>query len=339
MKILLLTIVLVNLALSTAYFDFDKEWEAFKEKHHKKTSRSKAELEKRKQIFKENLDKINEHNAKNKGYSLGITKFTDWTEEEFNSMLRPANVPEPEITTELKPLKAGQKFKLAERSDDAEIPDFWDWREQGKVTPVKDQNPCSSCWAFGATAAIESLILIQYNQTYILSEQNLMDCVNDTYGRAYPTCQYGGWPAWAYKYIMDHGGYALDAQYPYIRETQECKQDIRRYADISGFIKITPGDEEEMKKIVYLNGPISVDVDARGFGYLKDGIYEWEGCATEQGNHIVTIVGYGSQDGRDYWIIKNSWGSDWGENGFGKIIRGKNMCAIAMHADYPVRYT
>jgi C1A family cysteine protease len=297
------------------------------------STRGKKEAQLRKQVFSKNyeeVEKFNREAAEGKhSYTIGLNAFSDWTEEEKNSILRKNDVPEP---TE-------KHYRTAGAPYGGPLPDFVDWRDKGKVTGVRAQGGCASCWAFGATAAIETMLLIKYNQTVDLSEQHLMDCTDGKYGRDYPTCDYGGWPAWAYQYIIDNGGYALEEHYPYLEQTQECKKDDSwKHGSISGFVDIKPGDEEEMKRVVATVGAISVDIDASGsMGSYFDGVYQRKNCGTQRGNHIVTIIGYGTEKGRDYWLVKNSWGDWWGQNGIGKIARGVNMCAIAMHANYPVK--
>lgn len=337
MKFLLVSILVLNLGFTVFALDIDAAWKDFKDKFHSKSTRSKSELAERKKIFTENVKEIEEHNSNpDNTFTMGINKFSDWSEAEKQAMLLPDDLPEPEIETVLRPVKKGEKVNLEVRS--GTVPDSWDWRAKGKVSPIRDQNPCSSCWAFGATAAIESLYLIKYNKTLDLSEQNLMDCVDKRYERPRATCDYGGWPQWAYKFIYESKGYAEESQYPYIRQTQQCKASSNfKSGLIDGWVTVPPGNEEEMKKALYSFGPLTVNIDAAGFYALNNGIYDTTACSNF-GNHIVTIVGYGTEKGRDYWIIKNSWTTGWGEKGFGKVARGKNMCGIANHVTYPVKY-
>uniref|UniRef100_A0A8C2XCW5 Cathepsin 12 n=1 Tax=Cyclopterus lumpus TaxID=8103 RepID=A0A8C2XCW5_CYCLU len=213
---------------------------------------------------------------------------------------------------------------------------FVDYRNMGYVTEVKDQGFCGSCWAFSTTGAIEGQIYKKTGQLVSLSEQNLVDCSRSygTYG-----CN-GAWMANAYDYVVNNGLQATDA-YPYSSvDTQPCYYDSRlAVAHIKDYRFLPKGDEQALADAVATVGPITVAIDAdhSSFLFYSSGIYDEPTCNPNNLSHAVLLVGYGSDGGQDYWIIKNSWGSSWGEGGYMRMVRdGRNTCGIASYALYPV---
>ncbi|KAK6491087.1 cathepsin L1 [Huso huso] len=211
-----------------------------------------------------------------------------------------------------------------------------DYKTLGHVTPVKDQGTCGSCWAFSTTGAIEEQIFKKTGKLVSLSEQNLVDCSRDygTYG-----CS-GAWMADAYQYVLDNGllplystGMSLE------QDGQPCFYDSRRSAaKITGLKFLPAGDEKALADAVATTGPITVTADASNpiFQFYNSGIYDELDCNGNNLNHAVLLVGYGTEGGQDYWIINNSWGTLWGENGYMKIARNKNnACEIANYTLFP----
>uniref|UniRef100_A0A3B4FQE9 Cathepsin L1-like n=1 Tax=Pundamilia nyererei TaxID=303518 RepID=A0A3B4FQE9_9CICH len=211
-----------------------------------------------------------------------------------------------------------------------------DYRNMGFVTEVKDQGFCGSCWAFSTTGAIEAQLYKKTGQLISLSEQNLVDCSKSfgTYG-----CS-GAWMANAYDYVVSNGLESSNT-YPYTSvDTQPCFYDSRlAVAHIRDYRFIPRGDEQAMADALATIGPITVAIDAdhASFLFYSSGIYDEPNCNPNNLNHAVLLVGYGSQEGQDYWIIKNSWGTGWGEGGFMRIVRnGQNACGLASYALYPI---
>ncbi|KAM8888493.1 procathepsin L [Synchiropus picturatus] len=211
-----------------------------------------------------------------------------------------------------------------------------DYRNLGYVTEIKDQGFCGSCWAFSTTGAIEGQIYKKTGQLVSLSEQNLVDCSRPygTYG-----CS-GAWMANAYDYVV-HNGLQSTQSYPYTSvDTQPCfyNRDLA-VAHIRDYRFIPKGNEQALADAVATIGPITVGVDADhpSFLFYNSGIYEEPNCNPNNLSHAVLLVGYGSEGGKDYWIIKNSWGSAWGEGGYMRMIRnGRNTCGMASYALYPI---
>lgn len=194
---------------------------------------------------------------------------------------------------------------------------------------MKDQGSCGSCWTFSTVGCLESAHLIKYGVLETYAEQQLVDCAGDfdNYG-----CN-GGLPSHAFEYIYYTGGIETEDAYPYKAVDQTCQVDSSKFAlSVGHSVNITEGDEVELKQAVYQQ-PVSVAFQVvDDFGGYTSGVYSSTSCQNGPSdvNHAVLAVGYGTDDsGMDYWIVKNSWGTDWGDQGFFKIQRGVNMCGIA----------
>ncbi|KAJ9170866.1 hypothetical protein P3X46_018930 [Hevea brasiliensis] len=291
-----------------------------------KSYRSAGERQRRFQIFKDNVEFIDSFNAKgHKTYKLGINKFADQTIAEFQATHKG-----------YKRLGSKRLEKTSFKYENVTVvPPSMDWRKKGAVTPVKDQGNCLSCWAFSAVAAIEGIIKITTGKLISLSEQELLDC--DTKG-INQGCK-GGLMEDAFKFIISKKGISSRANYTYKANQGTCKKapheaKIKRY-------EVVPANNETKLLMAVANQPVSVCVDSRSqdFTYYENGIFMGD-CGTEV-DHGVTIVGYGTtSEGIKYWLVKNSWGDDWGENGYMRIKRDvaakEGLCAIATDSSYPI---
>lgn len=221
---------------------------------------------------------------------------------------------------------------------DFKAPDSMDWRDKGAVTPVKNQGQCGSCWAFSATGTLEGAHFIKTRKLVSLSEQNIMDCTNNTkYDQ--DACE-GGWPYVALQYIIDNKGIDTEESYPY-----EGKNDVCRYnaahagATVQSYVQIQSGNEKELMEAVTKYGPVSVGIQCtNNFQLYLGGVLVDPLCDQNRDtiDHAVLVVGYGTENGQDYWLVKNSWAEDWGDEGYIKMARNKgNMCMIASAAVYP----
>jgi len=219
------------------------------------------------------------------------------------------------------------------------FPDNFDWRIVGAVSHVKDQGNCGSCWTFSTTGALEShWAIVKGIAPPDLSEQQLVDCAGDynNFG-----CN-GGLPSQAFQYIQDAGGLDSEIIYPYTGVDGECEfLKTQIVASVPyGSANITSGDENALQESLFGFGPISIAFEVTDdFMDYDSGVYTGSTCHQDTGhvNHAVLAIGFG-HDGKsnlDYWLVKNSWGTSWGEEGYFRIKRGSNECGLAVCASYP----
>ncbi|XP_047341060.1 senescence-specific cysteine protease SAG39-like [Impatiens glandulifera] len=285
-------------------------------------------------IFKENVAYIDSFNAAgNKTYKLAINKFADLTNDEFNK--RNGFLLSNNRVRDSKVMNSSFMYENA-----SFMPTEVDWRKKGAVTPVKRQGNCGCCWAFSAVAAIEGITQIKTGNLINLSEQELVDC--DIYGPD-KGCG-GGLMSHAFEFAINNGGLTSESNYPYQGTDQDtCKQNLitNNVATITGYENVPPNSESALQQAVSYQ-PVSVAIDADGseFRFYSGGVYTGESCSTNL-NHGVTVVGYGvtEEDGTKYWLVKNSWGDNWGEEGYVRMARDveaqEGTCGIAMNAAYP----
>uniref|UniRef100_A0A804MNM4 Peptidase C1A papain C-terminal domain-containing protein n=1 Tax=Zea mays TaxID=4577 RepID=A0A804MNM4_MAIZE len=260
-------------------------------------------------------------------YRLGINRFADMSWEEFRATRLGA-------AQNCSATLAGNHQMRAAAA--AAMPETKDWREDGIVSPVKNQGHCGSCWTFSTTGALEAAYTQATGKAISLSEQQLVDC-----GFAFNNfgCK-GGLPSQAFEYIKYNGGLDTEESYPYQGVNGICQFKAENVGvKVLDSVNITLGAEDELKDAVGLVRPVSVAFEViSGFRLYKTGVYTSDHCGTTpmDVNHAVLAVGYGVENGVPYWLIKNSWGADWGDEGYFKMEMGKNMCGVATCASYPV---
>jgi C1A family cysteine protease len=291
------------------------EFQNFISKHHK-NYKDDLEYQSKYEAFKSNQAKILKVNQESRSYKLGTTKFADMTKEEFSSLL----------TAKYQPAK--KPVKSLKTSD---FPSQVDWRQEGHVTQVKDQGYCGSCWAFATVAAVESLVSITYGKTTDLSEQELVDC-SGNFGNL--GCD-GGYLEAAFDYMTVYG-ISNEWMYRYRGEDGFCRvwDTLDPQVTLSEYGYVQPNDWAQLVIAIYYM-PITVIVDATEWGLYTTGVFDSTDCSTEL-NHAVLAVGFDLD--RGFYIIKNSWGTDWGEDGFIRLTieEGEGTCGVQMHAIYPV---
>ncbi|KAM9309802.1 cathepsin S-like [Pholidichthys leucotaenia] len=325
------TLLLVSLCMgAAAMFEgrLDVHWELWK-KMYKKNYENEMENVRRRAIWEKNLMFVTMHNLEVSlglhSYEVGMNHLGDLTRDEIRRFYAPLTPP-----TNLQ--KAPSTFFNGSR---AALPESVDWRQQGYVTRVKNQGGCGSCWAFSAVGALEGQLAKATGNLVDLSPQNLVDC-SGKYGNM--GCS-GGWPYKAFQYVIDNNGIDSETGYPYEGMDEECHYSSTYNASTcSQYNSLPSGDEDALKQAVATVGPISVCIDAfqQSFFLYKSGVYDDPSCSQEI-NHAVLLVGYGSEDGKDYWLVKNSWGTEFGEDGYVKMVRNKDdQCGIALYGYYPV---
>jgi C1A family cysteine protease len=267
-------------------------------------------------IFADNLQRAEKMNSENENTEFGVTKFMDMTPEEFR-----ANV----LMTTVPPLRNSKQGPYHYSKFNASAPSSFDWRSKsGVVTPVYNQGQCGSCWAFSATENIESQWALGGHTLTSLSMQQIVDCDKMDYGCG------GGWPYHAYEYVISAGGQDSYASYPYTAENGAC---VFKSADVVAKLRswtyVTQSESEsEMVDYLYAHGPLSVCVDAASWMYYTGGVFMASACSTSI-DHCVEAIGYNIGASTPYWIIRNSWGTDWGIAGYMQLQYGQDACAVA----------
>jgi C1A family cysteine protease len=315
----------------TSFVDESDEWKQFSnfQERFSKRYESLQELENRFKIFRSNLKNIILHNLDyTQNFTMGINQFTDLTPEEFKA----------QYVSGLK-AEVGSYGCKSFASGASGAPSSIDWRSKGAVTSVKDQGQCGSCWTFSSTGAIEGAWAIAKGQLIDLSEEQLVECAT---GMSYGShgCN-GGQMEGAFKYVIEHGQCSLSS-YPYTSGTGQsgsCKS-CQPVAHVSSCSDVKPNDQISLKAAVAQQPiAIAIEADTRYFQSYSSGVLTSSSCGTNL-DHGVLIVGYGTENGIDYWLVKNSWGTSWGDKGYVKIARSDStndpgICGIAMDPSFP----
>jgi len=351
-------------------------WEAFKTRFAKRYSSISEEETRRQILLRKlAIIKAHnvEESLGMHPFAIGLNEFSDWSKDEYRKYLtgfkpRPADgpsidsgtlpdqtlpqvvdkyevlqerpvpmqlEPEQEVPAEMEEqlIRRALASRWRWRRDTSSLPAEVDWRKKGWVTPVKNQGKCGSCWSFTATGALEGQ---NFNKTGVLvslSEQNLVDCSTSNYG-----CD-GGVTDYAFRYVKQTGGIASEDSYPYTGKQGTCKYSAANKAGTcSAWTDLPPGDEAALQRAVATVGPVAVAIDASStlFQLYRRGVYKNPSCSSTNLDHAVLLVGYGTYKGAPYWLVKNSWGTGWGQDGYVMMARNQgNMCGIATYASYP----
>jgi KDEL-tailed cysteine endopeptidase len=329
---LLLTLFFVSTSASnlkgTSINNDWKEFSLFRDRFRKVYS-SDEEIDARFEAFRSNMRSIIEHNiVPGQNFTLGVNQFSDLTAEEFKVLYINSGYKSGSTTV-------GSYGCKTFTSTATSAPTSLDWRQKNAVTEVKDQGQCGSCWTFSSTGASEGAWAIATGKLIDLSEQQLVDCAT---GAAYGShgCN-GGQMEGADKYLIANGQCSL-ASYPYTAADGKCKT-CSPVAHFSSCSDVKPNDQVSLLGAVAL-GPVSVaiEADTRYFQSYTSGILDASTCGTTL-DHGVLVVGYGIDNGKKYWNVKNSWGVTWGEQGYVRILRSDStnnagICGIAMDPSY-----
>lgn len=342
--------------LSTdVWSDFHQFLVRFRSKQHAYTSFE--EFQHRFEVFRDNWHAIREHNAaatQTKPFTLGINAFSDLTLDEFRRTYAQAGYKkkqkEQNEQTEQKEqnlrgsngVDVGygcKSFEYKESNDT--LPASVDWREKGAVTSVKNQGQCGSCWTFSSTGAVEGALAVATGKLVDLSEQELVDCATGFWYGSHG-CN-GGQMEGAFKYVIQHGQ-CLDKDYPYVsgdtKTNGKCEQSLcASAATMKQCWDVKPNDQVSLMAAVAKRPvAVAIEADTKYFQSYSGGVLTADACGTTL-DHGVLVVGYGEETGIPYFLVKNSWGGDWGENGYVKIARSglrddAGVCGIAMDPSF-----
>jgi len=290
-----------------------------------------AEYEMRKGIWNYNVKRIDEFNKENHSYELGMNEFGAHTEQEFFHTRKNLGLSEP--------FKGNSVYGLEFEPTHEEMPSFVDWRSSGRVSSVKNQGHCGSCYTFSVTGSIEGAYAEKTGNISQFSEQEILDCGTGNLG--INGCGGGNMDA-VFNWIIENGGLETERQYPYDVKVETCKLNKKSEfsVKVKNFVDIPWADEESLAEAIATVGPVSVAIDASGwtFMFYKTGVYNPPTCSPIQLNHAVLAVGYGTDEEEgDYYLVKNGWGVKWGDKGYIKMARNRgNKCGIATMASYPI---
>jgi len=331
--------VLIGLALAMDY-DLTMEHKALFRLYVQQNNvqfKSQEDRNERFAVFSANVDKIKQLNSEavtqGRSTRFALNKYALLSEEEFRAMMLNSKMPDSWL-----PGPDARIAPLASQSDIDGLPTSWDWRTKTPpvVTPVKNQGACGSCYTFSTTGNIEGVWALAGHPLVSLSEQNLMDCDHVCIKGVCDGGCNGGMMANAFTWIIQSHGIESEADYPYEMENGKCRFNPQKIAaSITNFTFI---DKTAVQMQVYLfkNGPISIAADATMWQFYYSGVWYFP-CGTSL-DHGILIVGWGVETdilGQEmpYWIVKNSWGGDWGLNGYILIERGDNRCGLQQ---YPI---
>ena len=280
-------------------------------------------------------DEYIEHvNHQNFTYTLGHNKFSGMSQSEYIDYFNLKNI--------FFDYQHGNKVD----TEYVELADSVNWVESGAVTPVKDQGQCGSCWSFSTTGSLEGAYYIKYGNLLSFSEQQLVSCDNFKHGGHDMGCN-GGLMDSAFQWIEQNNGLCLESDYSYVSGTTgksgscETTCDVVKNSVIHEYNDVAPSSDDAMMSAL-MQQPVSIAIqaDQKEFQLYQSGVFTGS-CGVEL-DHGVLVVGYGSENGEDYYLVKNSWSTSWGDNGYIKLGRGSQynsgagQCGMLMQGSYPI---
>lgn len=322
---------------SASYPNFN-HWAAY----HGKVYGGATERDYRNSVFDANVQRIYQHNKNgNATWTMSVNKFADMTGAEWRRRYVSGGYNNKSSYSPFSFLRGGQAarvYNYTTEGNSSALPTSVDWTTKGVVTPVKNQEQCGSCWAFSATGAMEGAWALSNGSLFNVSEQQLVDCSTSEGNQG---CN-GGLMDYAFQYVLDNKGITTEAAYPYTATgPNNCVSSGKpSVVTLSGF-KDVPANSEVALLTAIAQQPVSVAVEADqdSFQFYSGGVMT-KACGTNL-DHGVLAVGYGTLGGQDYYLVKNSWGADWGQDGYILLGRGAafgayGQCGIQMDASYPV---
>jgi C1A family cysteine protease len=310
------------------FFDWMKE--------HKIEAKNGEHLVKMIQNFANNDDLIETHNAKKATYTLGHNKFSAMSNDEFAAYVHSGGVKRPTDRN------SSAKFLHKAPADVSALPSSIDWTTKGAVAAVKDQGQCGSCWSFSTVCALEGAYAIKYGTLTTFSEQYFVSCDNRKHGGSDMGCN-GGLMDSAFEWA-ETNGVCSEASYPYVsgdsKDSEDCLSTGVKVSGASpkSYTDVTPdSDSAMMSALAQQPVSIAIEADQTAFQLYKSGVFT--ATCGDSLDHGVTAVGYGTEDGQDYYLVRNSWGDSWGEAGYIKLERGGSQkhgqCGMLSEPSYP----
>lgn len=309
----------------------DLDWERWKTIYQKQYSSEEEELSRR-LIWEKTLKIVTVHNLEESmgkhSYTMAMNGFADMTSEEVTATMTGLRVSDSEMDN--------LTVDWPQESIQDQAPGCIDWRKSGYVTNVKNQGSCGSCWAFSSVGALEGQLKKKTGRLVSLSPQNLVDC-SGKYGNY--GC-HGGFMTRAFRYVINNHGIDSETSYPYEGRDNNCRYKTSgRAATCVSYKQIPKGSETYLERAVASVGPISIAIDSslKSFHHYHRGVYYDSKCSSSNINHAVLVVGYCVDKGVPYWLVKNSWGTRWGDHGYIRMAKNRgNLCGIASFASYPL---
>ena len=292
-------------------------------------------------IWNENNNFIEKINSMNLSYTLGHNQFSGMDEVQFRDYLGYQSENIQKLNSQTQYLRGSNEYII-----ESSLPTNIDWVEKGAVTPVKDQGQCGSCWSFSTTGALEGAYFTTYGKLPSFSEQQLVDCDNLKNGGKDHGCN-GGLMDNAFTWIQKNGGLCEESDYPYTsgvtKTVGKCETSCLEISNskITDFLDVPPSSDNSMMNALSKQPvSIAIEADQKEFQLYKSGVFTGT-CGTKL-DHGVLVVGYGSQQDGDFYLIKNSWGTSWGDGGYIKLGRGKQynngdgQCGMLLQGSYPI---
>jgi cathepsin L len=310
-----------NLGVAVATNLIEKDFQQWRVQN-KKFYANSIDYQRRLSIFTQNVKRIEEFNAGDNTFTVGLNYFSDLENSEFRALYTMANLPMDHSEYPMHVVSG------------VSAPASWDWRAQGgMVNAVKDQGQCGSCWAFGGAQAMESANAIAGNGLKSFSEQNILDC---SWSLGNQGCN-GGWHNWAIQYVINNNGIDSEASYPYTATSSKtCKYNVANKAGTVGHVIQVANSASALQDASAAHViAIAIDASHWSFQQYKTGVYNEPACSSTSLDHAVGLVGYGDLNGTPYWIVRNSWGASWGMSGYILMTRdAKNQCGVQTKAYY-----
>jgi len=323
MKLVLIALLGLCCVSASGLTDEQSEWlfSAWMKQHNKVYQ--STEIVHRYSIWSKNMEFIMNHNAEESSYRVAMNEFGDLTAAEWKQR---RGVDRAGIVR-------GPTAKAA-RHRAVAPPTSWDWRQMHAINPIQNQGQCGSCWAFTTGDSVSGLWSIKTGMLFPVSVQEIVDCSG---AEGNEGCN-GGLMTNAFQWIIDNGGICDWQEYQYTAQTGTCMSaNCTNVATIKSYQSIAVGDEAALMTAVY-GQPVSaaVEADGQSFQFYQSGVLDDPTCGTNI-DHGMTVIGWGTDATakKDYWLLRNMWGTAWGENGYMRIVRGKNMCGVTEAASFP----